>query len=61
MEVPDTGILCPQRKPQEPPVLREDGDMEVSVLQIYRDQPVLGSDLSRDLFECQHLELEFLY
>ncbi len=50
--------FAPESKPQELPVLRKDGNMEVCVLQIYRDKPVLGPDLRHDLFECKHLELQ---
>lgn len=32
--------------------------MEECVLEVYHDKPVLGFDLSHDLFKCQHIELE---
>ncbi len=41
--------LPPKEKPQEPPVTRKDGYVEVCVLEIYRDKLVLGSDLWRNL------------
>ncbi len=48
-EEPDIGMLCPKSQPQELPVKRKDGYLEVCVLEIYRDKPVLGSDLWHDL------------
>ncbi len=49
MEEPDIGMLCPKSQPQELPVKWKDGYLEVCVLEIYRDKPVLGSDLWHDL------------
>ncbi len=41
--------FAPESEPQELPVTRKDGYVEVCVLEIYREKPVLGSDLWHDL------------
>ncbi len=45
-----TALVCsaPKSKPQELPVIRKDGYVEVCILEIYRDKPVLGSNLWHD-------------
>jgi len=35
------------------------GYMEVHILQIYCDKPVLGLNLLHNLFECKYYELKF--
>lgn len=44
-------LVCftPESKPLELPVLWKVGDMEICVLEIYREELVLGPDFSYDL------------
>ncbi len=53
-------LVCfaPKSEPQEIPVTRKDGYVEVCVLEIYRDKPVLGSDLWHDLSHVNILNLQ---
>ncbi len=46
---PISVCFAPKSETQEPPVTRKDGYVEVCILEIYRDNPVLGSDLWHDL------------
>ncbi len=48
---------APKSKPQVFPLIRKDGYVEVFVLEIYRDKPVLGSDLWHNLSQSNILNL----
>ncbi len=52
-------LVCsaPKSEPQILPVIRKDGYEDLCILEIYRDKPVLGSDLWHDLSQSNILNL----
>ncbi len=56
MGEPRTDMPAPRKQTEEQSVSRENGDMEVGVLQVDRCKPILGPNTFENAFGREHLE-----